>query len=272
MKRKYIFIVVFVIAILGLIYYTINISRYTDNTVNTDKDNLNANNNSGEITKAVISSTIAPTDGQNSGNPSVTLVQRYLVLFIDKNNNGIKDADEVTCSQCTNQSLLVAMQNNPNQMPLLNKISSIGLGSGGTIGESKLTGNNACWGVFEGQNIIVPVSMFNFGDGVSDAQVPVILYSLKVAGVNVNIVETSNAGDETDYTFSKLIPVMQTASDQHNLIYVKFTSPSDTSKYYISKGTISTDGKTYDLKINWELNGDFSNELLNSANLTFYIL
>jgi len=276
MKKKYVFIISFItlVAVLGFLYYNMGISNITDNAGivvaqnNVVNDNLTGKEGTTQITSM-------PSNGlENNG--SETILERNLVIFIDKNGNETKDADESACLQCANEQAIVTKQKTQEETPSLAELQIIGLSPSGTIAESKLTELNTIWGVLESKNILIPISPINLGDGASDALIPAVPFSVKIAGVNSNILVGENIDNETIYSFNKLIPTMQTASGKNSPIYVKFTSTSEPTKYYLNKGTItidgSTEGKGYLLKIKWGLPTNFNPEVINPINLTFYVI
>jgi hypothetical protein len=276
MKKKNLIIITFLVFAIafGLIYYNMNILKNTENTyvLASRLDEKILNEADINIESENLETTVLPDNSEV--NTPATFIERKLAVFIDKNNNGIKEEDEVECTQCSGEQVIITNIDNENVFPDISKLKAMPLGKSGVINESALSGLNTVWASMEGKNLLIPLSAINLGDGVDDAMVPAISFSFKLAGVNSNIIASQDetSKEYTVYSFVKLIPVMQTSSEKGNPIYVKFVSPNDTGKYYLGKGFISKEGEDYKLKIKWNLQDCFNNQIINPANLTFYVI
>lgn len=201
-----------------------------------------------------------------------TILERKLIVFIDKNNDGLKDSNEVACTLCSGQSLLFGEKYSGSLLPITAKINTASIDIKGTIKESALGTANIGWGVYSSKNIIIPTSDIAFGDGTLDKQIPAYEYIAKIAGVNANIVQVEDIGSDTEYHFKTLIPILKTNLENSKKLYVKYSLNPEESKYYIAEGAIKKDIEDYIITVNWNVQSSIKQGYLNAANITFFTL
>ena len=264
MKKNYLFLIS-VIIVGGLL-----LAMYLNTNSNKGQEEKTGSDNSENLMSITITKTEILTQENSTTDP--TIPERKLSVYVDKNANGTKDADEVLCTLCTGEQILFGKTGNNGSFPVLSNINNLGLDTSGSVKESSLDNANIAWGAFENKDFIVATSQIVFGDGMGDNLIPAYEYSAKIAGVNANISDVQELNGETQYSFKTLIPIMQTSLQQAKTIYIKYTLNPEDSRYYISSGKLTGDGQRYYLKTKWNIEQSLKAGAINSANISFYFL
>jgi hypothetical protein len=142
---------------------------------------------------------------------------------------------------------------------------------------SKITQNrvqnfNVVWGLLANKNLLIPPTRFAFGDGSGDVQIPVWQITGVLAGVNANISSATDEDGSIVYNFSTLVPTLQTAYNNQDTVWFKFTP--DTTKdsiYYLSGAKLTLTDIGYQAKVDWTVAGGAAN-LIKVDNLQLIIL
>lgn len=212
-------------------------------------------NNSPMVTKTP-TATVAPT---------ASAVQRSLLFFIDKNENGSKDSGEGICQACSGRSVAFA------KSPQGEGLKMINIPNTAKITESSVLGFNRVFGVIHDRDVMVPPLEFGFGDGPDDIQVPVYEITGVVSAVNANVTGASDEDGTINYKFSKLIPTMKTAFDANKGMWVKFTPDTNNqNNYYLTKSQIEAVDDGYIARADWG-NAAGSANVLKLDNIEFII-
>ena len=277
MKKNYLFLIVVIIisSILLALYLNTNSNKGKGGNLESDNSqnlsNLTITKKENE-TSAGISPTIINNNLNTNLSGNSTTPERKLSVYIDKNSNGIKDADETLCTLCTGEQLLFGKTGNKGNFPIVSNIKNLGLDTSGSIKESALQSADIAWGAFEDKDFIVATSQIAFGDGSGDNFIPAYEYSAKIAGVNANISDIQDVDGETQYSFKTLVPIMQTSLQQSKTVYIKYSLNPDDTKYYISSGKITSAGPEYYFKTKWNIEQSLKSGSLSSLNISFYCL
>jgi hypothetical protein len=278
--KKNTFLILGLIIVLGLFW-----ALYSNTTDNQGQksdgltDNSNNSQNSVDISivqteegTATQETTSASSEkAVETANPVNTAPERKLSLFVDKNNNAIKDSTEALCTLCSGEQLLYGRASSGNNLPSISSIKITGIDLSGSVKESALGDAHIAWGAFDNKRFIVPPTEFVFGDGSTDEMIPAIEYQAKIAGVNANIIEVSDENNQTQYTFKVLIPMFQTALNENKTIYIKYSLNTDETRYYLTSGKITKVGSNYVLNATWEVDSSQKAGYENPANVSFYL-
>ena len=173
---------------------------------------------------------------------------------------------------CSGQTLLFGEKYSGSLLPITAKINTASIDIKGGIKESAIGTANIAWGIFSSKNILIPTTEIAFGDGTEDKYIPALEYTAKIAGVNANITDIQDVGNETGYHFSILVPMLKTNLENGKKIYVKYSLNLDESRYYIEEGTLTKDPQDYVISVNWKVQNSLKAGYLNAANITFFTL
>jgi hypothetical protein len=210
-----------------------------------------------------------PTNtGNSTGN--TTTPERKLSVYIDKNNDGIKDANENLCTLCLGEQLLFGKTGNNESFPVGSGVKSVGLDATASVKEGSLASSNIAWGTFDNKDIVVAPAGIAFGDGSNDLLIPAYENITKIAGVNANISEVQDLGGETQYYFKSLVPIMQTSLDQGKTVFIKYSLNSEETKYYLASGQMSKDEQQVILTTTWNVDSSLRSGFKNVANIYLY--
>lgn len=265
MKKNYWFLIS-VIIVGGLL-----LAMYLNTNTSQGKKSYGESDNSQNLPIITITETEILT--QKNSTTDLTIPERKLSIYIDKNTNGTKDADEILCTLCKGEQILFGRTGNDGSFPILSNINNLGLDTSGSVKESSLNNANITWGAFENKHFIVATSQIAFGDGTGDNFVPAYEYSAKIAGINANIYDVQEVnGGEMQYSFKTLVPIMQTSLQQAKTVYIKYSLNPEDTRYYISSGKLTSDGQKYFFKTRWNIEQSLKTGVTNSANISFYCL
>ncbi len=209
---------------------------------------------------------------------------RKVVVFIDKNANGLKDSNETGCDVCVAKVMMASSLQN-GLVKANSKTKTVGIGSKGVVKDTDLTDVNTVWGYFDDRQILIEPQTVAVNDGSSDVQIAALETEAGISGINANISKTTDLGqgdlgERVNYGFQELIPSFQVAADQGKDVWVQFTpDTSNPGTNFIASGKLHKDttgslsgsSSGYYLEVSWPLD-KADPKLLSQDNLKLFLI
>jgi len=208
-----------------------------------------------------------------------TLNSSKILLFLDKNGNGVKDDKEEGCDVCVAKPVLAAKVQN-NILPEANSIKQVTVVGAGNLATSGLENSTMLWGAYEDRKALIPNVDLTRLAQVELLYVPVWEVSSSIGAINAYIQSADFKGQQAIYTFSQIIPSMQNSLEENLDIWLQFfPNQEDTNVYYLAKSKLSldTDGKitgmqnSYYLVVEWNF-PQANAKVLKRENLRLFFL
>lgn len=209
-----------------------------------------------------------------------TVAERKIQIFIDKDKDMARGANEGGCDVCIAKSLIVTSQAGVSE-PAVAQLALANISGNGVVSETDLLGHNKAWGFFDDRKILIPQQNLVLGDAAHDIDIYAFQVNLIISGVNANLRDiTVTDGNTATYEFNSLVSTLRTAQTNGTEVWVQFIpDQQNPGIYYLARGKILTDagGQVTDvpgshyMTINWSFDSGFAT-LTRAENLSFILL